>query len=134
MEVFECVDKMRKLTGNHCWVCDSYQSAMAKVNTRIVELEKRMSTAEDDITKNSTNIDKIDAKLEKTSDDVAKLKDDVKKVSQENSRNSTESVFDEIRNRKSKENNIIIHSLPEPASDIRKVQDRIEADKTSLLT
>ena len=131
-EVFECIDKMRKLTGNHCWACDSCQSAMSKVNTRIVEIEQRMTTVEQSVTINSTTIDKIDSKVDKTAADVEKLKDDMKKVNESSTSSSSESVFEEIRNRKAKENNIIVHGLPEPARDIKKVEDRINADKDSL--
>ena len=91
-----------------------------------------MTGIEKATTDNTNKIDNVTLKVDKTTAELEKLKDDVKEVKSSSGSNSSESVFSEIRDRKVREQNIIIHGMLEPSPAVHKGEDRKETQSSDF--
>ena len=129
VDLFKVLDMQNEETGQCFWSCRSCQSYALKFDKRMRNIEKRMQALEDE------KIPTIEKDLGTAKQDIEELKETTKKLATSNKElvsaghaNVTASVLEEMKERESRRNNLIVHNLPEPGPDITDSKERITKD------
>jgi uncharacterized coiled-coil protein SlyX len=132
-ETFHVLDMQNEETGQCFWSCKSCKSYAMKFDKRIRDIESRVKTLEEE------NIPEMEEDIANAQKDIESLKERTKNLSDGGVSSGsasavevTTAVFDEMRERKSRSCNLIIHNLNEPGNDIKDRKERVAKDKEAL--
>ena len=118
--------ELRKAGGKSSlhWSCASCSSYASKFNTSILELHMRLTKVEANCSENSKDIEMVQK-------DVNALQEKVEAISTDSiTKNSSATIFNELREREQRKNNIIIYNVPEPTGNNK--DERKENDMKNL--
>ena len=123
------LDIQNEETGQCFWTCQSCQSYARKFDKRMKNIEKRMQDMEE------KKIPAIEQDMDGAKADITTLKTQVKKLSESAKESAgvtqssiTSSVLEEMRERESRRNNLVVHNLPEPGAELIDGKERIAKD------
>ena len=132
-ETFAVLDTQNDQTGQCFWTCRSCKSYALKFDKRMRNLEHRMQVLEED------KVPAMAKDIEVAKQDIAKLKETTQNLATSSKElegashsNITASVLEEMKERESRRNNLIIHNLGEPDVDIIDSKERVERDLEKL--
>ena len=122
-----CAAAEARRSGSKCalnWSCASCSSYATKFNTSILELHMRLRKMEANCSENTKDIELVQKNME-----ILQGKVDAISVDSV-SKNTTTTIFNEIRERDLRKNNVIIYNLDEPQGSNK--EERLTKDKKSL--
>ena len=108
-EVFNFLVKTAKATGNVQYICTACTSTCTALSKKINPLDKEIKIIDQKVNDNSKDIQKC----LKSVDEIQKKLPDLSTIQANSSSVTQDSVFQEIRDREMRKNNVIIHNLPE---------------------
>jgi hypothetical protein len=108
-EVFDLLDKQRQLTGKQFWACRPCSTYAAGMNHRLRQIDDEIKDLKLNTAVNTEAIQNLEKKVEEVAD-IAKKSEG---MSRQEIEDRLKQERDEIRDRKDKELNIIMHGLEE---------------------
>ena len=130
-ETFSVLDLQNTETGQCFWSCKSCCSYALKFDKRMRDVEKRVQVLEH-------KFPNLEVDVETAKGDIESLKTTTSKLATNAAENQAvpdelaTSIFEEIRERESRQCNIIIHNLPEPEREGADNKQRIQIDKDKV--
>ena len=128
-ETFRVLDIQNEETGQCYWNCKSCQSYARKFDKRMKNLEKRVQDIENE------KIPGIEEDVKTMKSDIINLQETTSnlsaasKVSEgETHASVTAAVLEEMKERESRRNNLIIHNLSEPGAEFVDSKERVAKD------
>ena len=128
-ETFRVLDIQNEETGQCFWNCKSCGSFARKYEKRMKILEKRVHDLE------TERIPGIEEDIATMKGDIQGLQSATKKLSDSNRENQgatqesvTAAVLEEMKERESRKNNLIIHNLEEPGAEFVDSKERVAKD------
>ena len=125
-EEFKMLCKLSKNGGVH-WMCNSCDKANAKLNSRVIALESRMSSLEGETSSNTASIYKVVNEVRDIKESVGKQNEKFESIPEM----VQNLVHEELNTRERKRNNIVIHNIQE--SQNSNVQDRKADDYNQVV-
>ena len=125
----KCVDvssehlKFLEMPGNS-WTCKTCRAVSKKVREEVQQLHLKVKDMREDIDVNKEEISNQDRRLSRAEKKI----DDFCSVESNN-----DVVFDELREREARKNNLVIHQIPEPSESLDKGGQRKEHDTQKVL-
>ena len=120
-EFFSYLDKEMK-EGKMSWMCDKCTGITKKIMHNVTLLTGRVEKVEERLTA-------AEEKMDKNEDDVKAMKGRLEEVEKRDDKEAAvDAVFKEQKDRESRENNLVIHGISEPNSDVNDGKKRAEID------
>ena len=112
--------------GGVCWNCDSCLASIARLERKVVDVEKRVKEVENLATKTAGDLKKVD-------DEVAVLRRELeaekaKSRAEAGAREERFITGEELREREGRKCNVIMHRVKEPAQIYRTMEERRNQD------
>jgi hypothetical protein len=108
-EFLKFLEEQKKNTGPAYWACRPCTIYAQRMNHRLKEMEKRLTTVEEGTKKNTENVAKLEQKVKKIVNQQCNLGDKMdRKIELSENR-----VFDKMRKRESQRLNIVMHGVVE---------------------
>ena len=114
--------------GRISWHCDSCDVASRKLNAQLVVITKRLDDLEESHKKGNADVATLSKKVEMIEGNIEKSKEREVRIKSD----TISAVFDEQRERKSREMNLVIHNIPEPDPELKNADERKDADKVEM--
>ena len=125
---FKVLNTQQDQTGQCFWSCQSchsyalkFEKRMREVDKRLVALEEKLPTVEKTVTAAQTEIAQVKLSVNQLKDSAGDIQ-----------KSTTMAVFNEIRERESRQTNLVIHNLPEPEQTVKDAKERIAKDMEKL--
>jgi hypothetical protein len=128
-EVFELLDRQRQLTGKQFWACRPCSTYAAGMNHRLRQIDEDIKELKQNSAANTEAIQNLEKKVEEVAD-IAKKSEGMSKQEVEE---RLKQERDELRDRKDKELNIIMHGLEECEGTGLSGPEKMEHDATAGL-
>jgi hypothetical protein len=125
-EYFQYLQDDLKESGNIMWLCEKCKVTTKKLLTKMSQLTVRMDRVEERVTTNETK----GAGYEKEMEGVKKRLEEVEESG--NDAKFTDSVFKEVKERESRQVNLVVHGLAEPPETIKDGRERAAADNSKV--
>ena len=128
--------QQEQTTGHHFYSCEGCSKAYHRLNTRVADLENRLKKVENNTDKLQLEVEVTRGKADKAETIALEAKQSVKSCKDAAIKESTKAWSSELRERRARENNVIVFgieelSIPGARPDARKKHDIQEF--TSLL-
>jgi hypothetical protein len=123
-EVFELLDKQRQLTGKQFWACRPCSTYAAGMNHRLRQIDDDIKELKLNSAANTEAIENLEKKVEEVAD-IAKKSEG---MSRQEVEERLKQERDEIRDRKDKELNIIVHGMEECEEEGLSGAEKMEQD------
>ena len=127
-DLYDLLSKQNELSGRHFWACDSCQSTMAKVNKRLVDMEKKIETISGKVDSHTEKLESVEDKIDNISKDVQSVKDNQSKMNVPKDMLTRQ----EMREMEAKKDNLIMHQIPEADASVGDAKERQRRDKEQV--
>ena len=126
---YDMLEYMHKKRGYHWYKCEGCQAGYANLQKQVEVLNNTLRDIKEKVDKNTSDIQANKDRLDTMEDTVQKATDKLV-----NGTNSTteKSVLDEINDRESRRNNMMIFNLDEPGSEVSQGMERKKMDGDKL--
>ena len=116
-EVYDHLVASKEFVGEAVWRCSSCKAASNKLDKLVQAINARVTDAEAHILDNKTAIDRNDATIQTLNAKVAKLEENVRTLQSNPASGAGSSLLEEMSDRASRDRNLIIYGMEEPADD-----------------
>lgn len=107
------LEEQMKNTGKAWWACRSCTAYACGMNHRMQEIEKKLEDVQKSCSDNESGLKKVTEEVNKL---VAKVKEQSVLV-EKAAMSSNEGVFEELREREARRNNVVLHGMREAGDD-----------------
>ena len=120
--LFNELNSHYKKNGFSFWPCKSCRVASQKLDAKIRQVDKKVDALSEKVQENTDNISEIAGKVATLENATPTVTPDIEN-----------GVFEEIRERELKRDNIVLHQVPEPEASVTAGKDRKEKDMNTLM-
>lgn len=116
-EMFKFLDDQFKLTGTAFWACRACTQYAKQMNHKMREIETKLDLVKETCQKNEGGLKRVQEEVAKLSEKVELQSRKVEEARAAAVTSSSTGVFQELRERESKRNNVIMHGMGEAPPD-----------------
>ena len=117
-EMFQHLVENKKAHGHHFWGCEGCSKGVYEFSVQVQRLKMDLNSVKKQVADNTTTIEVVKDQVKSLQKTVEESRTDAA-LDKEDILNSARSSWSaEVRNRDARKNNIVIHNLPEPPSDL----------------
>lgn len=119
--------KQHEKTGGISWTCRSCLASAARLDAAIKNIECRVQEVEVRLVRNEGNVQAVERRM----DIIEKKQEDVERQETERENKIGDKLLEEIRERKQRKLNVIIHRVGEAGDEAREIEERKDWDLDS---
>jgi putative protein kinase ArgK-like GTPase of G3E family len=128
-DVFDLIDKQKRDTGVTYWVCRSCTMYAQGMNHRLKQIEDELKEVKQTASSNKEGLNSLEKKVEQIAEEVKKNKS----MSRQEFEDRMREEKDEIRERKDRELNIIVHGVDECDGEVTEREERMKWDEQKFM-